>query len=106
MRSNAAEKLEGSSSKDREAVARRRRGLMKMPGLREQRELRCWTVAELARRAGVKWPTAATADAGEEVSVETARKILLALEACPPSEIASRLFRVGTLAAAEVSDHG
>ena len=66
-----------------------------MPGLRQQRELRCWTVAELGRRSGVKWPTAAAADAGEEVSAETARKILLALEACPPSEIAVRLFSEG-----------
>ncbi len=66
-----------------------------MPGLRQQRELRCWTVAELGRRSGVKWPTAAAADAGEEVSPDTARKILLALEACPPSEIAVRLFSEG-----------
>lgn len=81
------------------ASERRRSGLMRMPGLRQQRELRCWTVAELARRAGVKWPTAAMADSGEEVSPVTARKILLALEASPPSEIALRLFGAGALAA-------
>lgn len=68
-----------------------------MPGLRQQRELRCWTVAELARRAGVTWPTAAVADDGEGVSHETAQKILSALEECPPSEIAASLFRDGRL---------
>ena len=77
-----------------------------MPGLRRQRELRCWTVAELSRRSGVKWPTAATADAGKEVSVETAGKILRALEACPPSAIASRLFEVGAGTVPDVREVG
>jgi hypothetical protein len=72
-----------------------------MPGLRQQLVLRCWTVAELARRSGVKWPTAAAADAGEEVSAETAQKILRALAACPPSEIAVRLFSDGKSPVAE-----
>ncbi len=49
------------------------------------RELRDWTVADLARAAAVTWPTAALADRGGEVSLATARKILAALEANPPS---------------------
>jgi hypothetical protein len=65
---------------------------VKLPGLRSQRELRCWAVSDLARAAGLTWPTAAVADAGGEISATTARKILRALEASPPSEIAVRLF--------------
>src|SRR5262245_13840348 len=92
MRRNMAKEPYGQPKATPREAERRRSGLMRMPGLRQQRELRCWSVAELARRSGVKWPTAAMADAGEEVSPDTARKILLALEACPPSEIALRLF--------------
>lgn len=66
---------------------------MKLPGLRRQRELRCWSVADLARFAGLTWPTAAQADAGREVSSATARKILGALEANPLSETAVHLHR-------------
>jgi hypothetical protein len=95
MRSNRAQKPDREVGGERLESERRRRGLMRMPGLRQQRELRCWTVAELARRAGVKWPTAAAADDGVEVSAETARKILLALKASPPSEIAVLLFAGG-----------
>jgi hypothetical protein len=54
--------------------------------------LRCWTVADLARAADLTWPTAALADRGGEVSPTTVRKILAALEANPPSEIAMHLF--------------
>lgn len=65
---------------------------MRLPGLRSQRELRCWSVADLARAAGCTWPTAAQADDGGDVSPGTARKILLALEASPPSPTAMALL--------------
>jgi hypothetical protein len=64
----------------------------RLPGLRRQRELRYWSIADVARASGLSWPTAAQADAGEEVSLATARKILAALEASPPSETALRLM--------------
>jgi hypothetical protein len=54
--------------------------------------MRCWTVADLARAAELTWPTAALADRGGEVSPTTIRKILAALEASPPSEMATRLL--------------
>jgi len=95
MRRNTAQEPDGIPAGEPVEGARRRAGMVRMPGLRPQRVLRCWTIAELSRRSGVKWPTANTADAGDEVSVETARKIMRALEACPPSAIASRLFQVG-----------
>ncbi len=68
---------------------------MKLLGLRHQRELRCWAVVDLARAAGVTWATAALADDGSEVSPGTARKLLAALEANPPSETAIHLVRGG-----------
>lgn len=77
---------------------------MKLPGLRSQRELRCWSVADLARAAGCTWPTAAQADMGGEVSPGTARKILLALEASPPSPTAMALLS-GEEGAPEVVEH-
>lgn len=74
---------------------------MRLPGLRHQRELRCWSVADLARAAGLTWPTAAQADAGEDVSAATARKIHDALEASPPSDTAKRLLESELAAARE-----
>ncbi len=68
---------------------------MKLLGLRHQRELRCWAVVDLARAAGVTWATAALADDGSEVSPGTARKLLAALEASPPSETAIHLVNGG-----------
>jgi hypothetical protein len=65
---------------------------VKLPGLRQQRELRCWAVVDLARAAGVTWATAALADDGSEVSPGTARKLLAALEANPPSPTAVHLL--------------
>jgi hypothetical protein len=65
---------------------------MKLPGLKRERELRCWAVVDLARAAGVTWATAALADDGSEVSPGTARKLLAALEASPPSATAIHLL--------------
>lgn len=81
---------------------------MKLLGLRSQRELRCWSVADLARVAGCTWPTAAHADGGGEVSAATARKMLLALEASPPSRTAMALMgeQVGVGASEERGDDG
>jgi transcriptional regulator with XRE-family HTH domain len=82
---------------------------MRLPGLKRQRELRCWSISDLARYAGVTRPTAAQADAGQEVSSGTARKVLRALEANPLSETARELHRLttaeqaGAMAAAEAT---
>jgi hypothetical protein len=64
---------------------------MKVPGLKRQRELRCWAIADVARAAGITWATAAVADGGHAISPATARKILAALEANPPSATAFHL---------------
>lgn len=73
--------------------------MVKLPGLRHQRELRCWTVADLARAAGVTWATAELADDRGDVSPRTAHKLLEALEANPPSPVAFQLL--GELPSAE-----
>ena len=70
---------------------------VRLPGLRQQRELRCWSITDLARYAGLTRPTAAQADAGEEVSPGTARKILQALEANPLTETAIKLHHLATV---------
>jgi hypothetical protein len=70
----------------------RPRAGMRLKGLRQQRELRCWSLADLARATGLTWPTVAQADAGAEVSAATARKIRDALEANPPSATALHMF--------------
>ncbi|PZR85393.1 MAG: hypothetical protein DLM67_25785 [Candidatus Nephthysia bennettiae] len=49
-------------------------------------------MVDLARAAGVSWETAAQADNTADVSPMTARKILLALEANPPSATAVALI--------------
>ncbi len=66
---------------------------MRLPGLKRQRELRFWSVSDLALYSGLTRQTAAQADAGDEVSPRTARKILNALEANPVSEAAMELHR-------------
>lgn len=67
---------------------------LRLPGLRAERELRCWSVVDLCKATGLTWPTVAHADAGGEVSAATARTILGALEAHPVSETARRLLGV------------
>lgn len=68
----------------------RRPAVMTLPGLKQERELRCWSITDLALVSGLTRQTVALADAGHAVLVGTARKILLALEASPPSDTARR----------------
>jgi hypothetical protein len=72
---------------------------VRLPGLPRQCELRCWTVADLARAAGVAWATAAAAHGGGDISKLTAKKILAALEASPASATAVELLQPGAGAA-------
>lgn len=74
---------------------------MRLPGLKQQRELRFWSISDLASYAGLTWPTAAQADAGKEVSPRTAKAILEALEGHPPSETARQLHQLASHAGEE-----
>jgi hypothetical protein len=64
--------------------------------------MRFWTIADLARAAGVTWTTASIAYDGGGVSKPTARKIEAALAACPPSRIALDLLQAGLLPGQEL----
>jgi len=59
---------------------------VKLPGCRRQRELRGWTIGELARRAGVTYKAAMNADRGDKVSGRTAQALARAFAGNPPPE--------------------
>lgn len=67
-------------------------GLTRLPGLKRACDERFWSISDLARAAGLSWPTAYQAYCGDEVSLGTARKIEAGLEANPPSETGRRLL--------------
>jgi hypothetical protein len=70
---------------------------VRLPGLQRQCELRFWTIAGLARAAGVTWTAVSIAHDGGDVSKPTARKIEAALAASPPSRTALDLLGAGLL---------
>lgn len=71
---------------------------MRLPGCRPQRQLRGWTIGELARRAGLDYKSAMRADRGDSVAERTARKLARALaDNPPPAVMAELLAPEGTL---------
>lgn len=68
----------------------------RLPGFRRERQLRFWSVSDVCQRTGLSWATVQNADDGGEINFGTARKLVAALEASPPTETMRSLAEAGS----------
>ncbi len=69
---------------------------MRLPGLREQRQLRYWSQGDLGRRAGVSRVTIVAIEAGKECTPRVGQAISLALELSPVTATSRALQEAST----------